>query len=320
VIKAGGPDDRRELNRMVKFPRAETDDTAIRVEGNKEVVDKIIAAMEAIVQERDSSVSESLDVPQDKHRVLIGRGGETRKNLESQFGVTIDIPKQGSSRTDVKLSGQPENVEKAKEHILGLVKDQGGETVEVPRRIHHAISDNGQFFRRLRNEHKVTVDHAGHQPPPKASGDSSARSRVNGGSLPLITDDTADSPFPSWEIVENNAAETPETEGMIPWVLRGPSTASISAARSALDAAIKRAEMQSCTGYLILPDPGTYRFVIGTGGSTINGIRESCGVKIDVPKNKGSTGTGEAIVIMGSRDGVEDAKERILEVVAGKGK
>ena len=314
-MEAGGSDDRRELARTVRFPRQESDESTIRVEGNKKLVDNIVASIEAFVSQRENQINDVLEVAPEKHRLLIGRGGETRRALESQFGVSIDIPKQyqeGPSRSKVKLAGQQSDIEKAKAHILDLVKDQEGETIQVPRRVHHTISDNGQFFRRLRIDHKVTVDHAGQQPPQRVS--SKPRARVNGGaSLPLITDDQENVDKFSWELVDSN--EGNGEEGDIPWILRGPPE-NVVRARAILQKALEQAQQQSAVGYLILPDPRTYRYVVGQGGSQINSIRRQTGCKITVPRDQAK---GEAIEIMGSRDGVEEARDIILEVVNNGG-
>ena len=133
VVNAGGSDDRRELARTVQFPKAESDGNLIKVEGKADVVDKIIAAMQKIVAERENQSTESFDVPTEKHRSLIGRGGETKKDLESKFKVSIDIPRQGSESSAIKVTGLPSDVEAAKNHMLNLVKYQEGETVQVPR-------------------------------------------------------------------------------------------------------------------------------------------------------------------------------------------
>lgn len=306
VLKAGGSDDRRELARTVQFPKSDSDGNTIKIEGNKDVVDKIIAQMQEIVAERESQVTQTIDVPTEKHRNLIGRGGETKRNLESKFKVSIDIPKQGSGQTGIKLTGRPEDVEKAQTHILELTKDPAGETIQVPRKIHHIVSDNGQFFRKLRNNHQVTVDHAGHKVPPKPAAPSA---RATGGSLPLITDD-ADKAADAflWNVVSNNDSDL---DGEIPWVLKGPEE-SIPKAKSALQAAIEQALKNDTTGYLVLPDPRTYRYVIGQGGSKVNSIREATGCKITVPRDQAKD---EAIEIAGSADGVEKAKELILKAV-----
>ncbi|KAK3381389.1 hypothetical protein B0H63DRAFT_202447 [Podospora didyma] len=307
VLKAGGSDDRRELARTIQFPKQDdADGVTIKVEGRSDVVDKIIAQIQELVLQRESQVTEIMEVPQEKHRSLIGRGGDIKRGLETQFKVSIDIPRQGSGQTGVKIIGQSADVEKAKAHIQSLVKEQEGETIQVPRAMHHAVSNNGQFFRKLKSDCHVSVDHAGQAIPKKP--EAPAATRATGAALPLITDDeeaTAD--VHSWNVVEHTSAE----EGDIPWVLRG-SPENIEKAKKALEAALEQAKRQTATGYLILPDPKTYRFVIGQGGSKVNTIRKQSGCKITVPRDQAK---GEAIEVAGTKDGVEKAKVLILEAV-----
>ena len=310
---------------MVRFPRSESDDSAIRIEGPKAVVEKIAAAIQSQASTLDNQITEIIDVSPDKHRLLIGRGGETRRNLESQFNIQLDVPKQstiGAARNQVKIKGEPAAVEKAKDHILALVKGQEGETVHVPKHFHHIIADNGQFFRRLRNEHNVTVDHGGQQPPARptqaATEAGKARKSANGTSLPLITDDDTSAGAEenySWEIVNNNPVHPSADTETIPWILRGPSD-SLTRARAALESAIEAASKPSATGYLILPDPRAYRLVVGPGGSTINNIRKKTDTKVQVPRDQAK---GEAIEITGMKEGVEEARELILEIVSRGG-
>lgn len=312
VVDAGGSDDRRDLARTVRFPRQDSDDNTIRVEGHKAVVDKIVAAIEAFASQKDNQTTEVIEVAPEKHRILIGRGGDVRRQLEAQFSIGLEIPKlsqQGPSRSQVKISGQPANVEKAASHILGLVKDQEGETFQIPRRYHQTISDNGQFFRRLRNDHKVTVDHDGHQPPQRS--DASTRAQTNGGgAMPLITDDQDSIDNHHWEVVDGG--ESAE-EGEIPWILRG-SPESVAKARAMLERALEQAKTQQSqsVGYLVLPDPKTYRFIVGQGGSQINSIRKQTDCRITVPRDQAP---GSAIEIVGSKEGVEHARDIILDVV-----
>ncbi|MCJ1478369.1 hypothetical protein MMC13_007049 [Lambiella insularis] len=311
VVQAGGSEDRRELARTIKFPRQDSDESTIRLEGDKDLVEKLIQAINAFVEQRENQSTEVVEIAPEKHRLLIGHGGETRKALETKFNISLDIPRQtvqGPERSHVKLAGSPENVEKAKHHILQLVQDQEGETVHVPRDLHNVVSDNGQFFRRLRQDHKVTVDHAGQQPPTRPT--SAPRPRINAGAaLPLITDEPDSLDNHSWEIVDHGS-EITET-GEIPWVLRG-SPQNVARARATLQKALEQARMSGSTGYLILPDPKTYRFIIGPGGSQINSIRKETGCKINVPRDQAK---GEAIEIVGSSQGVERAKDIILETV-----
>ena len=291
----------------MQFPKAESDGTII-IKDKEDVVDKIIAAINQIVAERESQTTEEIEVPGDKHRSLIGREGDTKKGLEAKFKVSIDIPRQGSGQTSVKITGTPEDVEKAKTHIHGLVKDQEGETVQVPRHLHHNVADNGQFFRKLRNDHQVTVDHTGHKIPPKPAVPANTRAN-GGGSLPLITDDENDSTDAfSWNIVRTGDSDL---DGEIPWILRGRPE-NLAKARASLEAAIEQAMKNDTTGFLVLPDPRTYRYVIGQGGSKVNNIRKATGCKINVPRDQAKD---EAIEILGSAEGVEKAKVLILQAV-----
>lgn len=283
------------------------------MEGNGDVVDKIIAAIEQFVQEREDQVAVNLEIPPVQHRLLIGRGGDTRRGIESKFNITLDIPRQGSGRSDIKLKGPSTAVEEAKEHILAMLKDQQGVSVDVPRHLHHVVSDNGSFFRRLRNDYQVTVDHAGQQVPSKPTPED-FRDTVNGASsLPLITDEPSDAlEAHSWKVVDNSPiASDPSEPATIPWVLAG-SGDNVAKAKAALEKAITAASQQSATGYLILPDPKTYRFVVGQGGSQINSIRKQTGCRINVPKDQAK---GEAIEIKGGKENLDKARDLILEAV-----
>ncbi|QDS72387.1 hypothetical protein FKW77_008560 [Venturia effusa] len=320
VTDAGGPDDNRAIAQIVRFPRQGDADNTIRVQGSKAMVDKIVAAIQAQVEEKAGQVADSMEVPTEKHRMLIGRGGEVRRQLESKFNISIDIPRQGATgpaASQVKLTGQPSDIKAAKEHISGLIKEQEGETVNVPRKFHHDVSDNGQFFRRLRNDHRVTVDHAGQQPPPRPTA-TNPRARANGGTaMPLITDDPAASADAhSWELVDNSSVyDGADGDETIPWILRG-SPEGVAKAKAQLEKALAQASEPSWSGYLILPDPRAYRHIIGPGGSQINSIRKRTGTKVQVPRGQSE---GEAVEIVGSKDGCEEAKQIILDIIKNAG-
>lgn len=301
VIKAGGSDDPRERARTIQFPKQEADGSTIKLEGRTDVVENLIKQIQDFVAFRESQVTISVDVPTEKHRSLIGRGGDKKKELESEFKVTIDIPRQGSGETAVKITGQQADVDRAKEHIASSTKEKPSETIQVPRSLHQSISNGGQFFRKLKVDYHVLVDHAGQTPPPRPT----AAPRANGGALPLITDDVdSAADVHSWNVVSSVSDE----EGDIPWVLKG-SPENIEKAKKAIASALEQAK-DNVTGYLILPDPKTYRHVIGQGGSKVNSIRKQSGCKINVPRDQ-----GEAIEVIGTKAGVEKAKDLILAAV-----
>ncbi|KAL7803369.1 hypothetical protein V8C44DRAFT_344489 [Trichoderma aethiopicum] len=304
VTAAGGSSDRRALARTIQFPKQESDGNTIKIEGRTEVVNNIIKKIKEIVEERESQVTEVVDVPIDQHRSLIGRGGDAKRQLESQFGVSIDIPRQGDGKTGVKVTGRAENVAKAKEHISGLIKQQHSETVQIPRALHHIVSNGGQIFRQLRNNYQVTVDHDGQSVPAKPT----PSARAVEGALPLITDDAdAAADVHSWKVVSLESSD----EGEIPWILRG-TPENVAKAKELILKNLAQAKANDATGYLILPDPRTYRFVIGPNGSKVKSIRNQSNCQIQVPRDQAKD---EAIEILGTREGVEKAKDLILAAV-----
>ena len=133
--------------------------------------------------------------------------------------------------------------------------------------------------------------------------------------MPLITDHQDSNNNHHWEVVDGGECQE---DGDIPWILRG-SPQGVAKARGILEKAIEQAKNQQsqAVGYLVLPDPRTYRIIIGQGGSQISSIRRQTGCKITVPRDQSQ---GSAIEIVGSKEGVEHARDMILDVVQNGGK
>ncbi|PWW72596.1 hypothetical protein C7212DRAFT_224523 [Tuber magnatum] len=310
VVGAGGPDDKQALARTVRFPNQEADCNEIVVQGNSAVVDRIASAIEKIVEQKKNQITETVEVAPEKHRHLIGREGSIRKELEAKFRVTIDIPRQKPGQTntspDINITGIAEDVDKAKDHILEMVKEPKSETVGIPTRLHHAVADCGQFVYRLQRDFNVSIDHNGQHCPPKPE---EWEPDLNG-SLPLITDNEEDaSQCFTWEVGESDTQGG--EEGDFPWVIRGKPD-QIAKAKAEIAMAVALAERQSSVGYLVLPGSSKLGLIIGPGGSQVEKIRRDTGCRITVPR---SQDVGEPIVMHGSKEGVEKAKEIILGLV-----
>lgn len=314
---AGGPERSAEA---VQFPKQGEDSSTLTIRGTQDVVDKIMVSINSFVDERDSQVTEILDVPVEQHRLLIGTAGNIRKSLEHQFNVALDIPRRESGKTGVKISGKPDAVAQAKDHIASLTKQSDGVTVMVPRSLHHTISNDGRIFRDLSRQ-GIKVDHKGQQPPKKPAPTELSGRRANKADAPLITDDPADSSLFSFDIVSMNSASDSET-GDIAWVLIGNRDASedaIAKAQRQIEESIRKAEEPKHIGYLRLADPKMHRHVIGSRGATINSIRKKTGCDIQVPGGNKSQNDGEEITIIGAKDGVELARDLILDEIERAG-
>lgn len=312
VAKAGGPEDSALRTHMVRFPKAGETSNEIVLKGSKKIIDKIAKAISKIVGDADSQHTETILVAKDQVRMIIGRGGSKKSELESRYKVAIDIPRAGaldSSQVPVKVLGTEEAVAQAVVDIQKLVKVPDSETVQVPRSLHRNVADGGAFIRKLRNDFKVSVEHDGHELP-KAPAQRTALS--NSEKVMARIDDEQETASNSWAVIENtNSTET----GDIPWILKGEAS-QIAKARKALSKAIEQAQLQTHTGYLIVP-ASKHRFIVGPGGSKINAIRDESGVKIDVPKNRNSG--DDTIVLKGSKEGLEKARTLIMEATTAPG-
>lgn len=117
IVDAGGPEDRSAHARIVRFPRQGDDSDKIVLTGTPDVVDKIAEKFLEFAARETLEV----DVPTDKLSWIIGTGGKKRMELESEFDVTLYVPQvnRGAKGTEkVKVTGKPEQNEKAKKAIL----------------------------------------------------------------------------------------------------------------------------------------------------------------------------------------------------------
>lgn len=314
IAAAGG--DPVQSARIVQIPKESSGEENVRLIGDRAMVTKLIQSINDFVSARESQVSDTIEVPPDRHGALIGSGGAVKKSLQTEYSIILHIPDrtvEGPARSQVTLSGQPADISKAKDRITAILKQGAGETVLVPTRLHHTMSDNGRMFQILRREMNVTVDHKGQRGPPKPSPPTFPQ---DVSSMPLITDE--DGAAPSAEDLANNAkwivvANEPAADDddlTIPWILKGNAD-DVEKAKAIVEAAITAAQ-NSVTGYLLLPDQGTtHSHVVGPGGNTIRKIRETTGVNPNVPR----AGDGGPIEVSGTRDKVEEAREAMLRAV-----
>lgn len=121
--KAGAPqNDRLEWRRFLQVPQKNSNSTEIVCAGDKNVVEKIVAQVKELVSQLENTISDSVEVPKPKQKLIVGPMGSIRRELQTEFNVQIEVPKLESESVLVKVSGLTENVEKAKTKILDLTK------------------------------------------------------------------------------------------------------------------------------------------------------------------------------------------------------
>lgn len=311
ISKAG-----EEFNpRLIQVPQAGSGSSKIKVHGRKKVVSKIVNIIKGIVDEREKLVEIQVPITVERHGSIIGPAGQTKKEIETECGVIITVPYQGSKNSkgelekNIKVIGAEENVEKAKKKILEIAADDL--KVDVPIAYQNLVFDSGMLIKKLRSDLDVRADLG------RASFSKDPFSKIPADAIgeTLITDENPAAKY-KWTVVAESAATAapaPNQPAVITWRFKGTSE-NCKKAKDIVEKTLARAKKYDTTGYLWLADPSKYRLAIGPAGSTINNIREKSGCSIAIPKASAKK-EENAVVIRGEKSNVEKAMELILEVV-----
>lgn len=313
IAKACGSAEAPEINqsRTIQVPPAGSKSSIIKVYGNKRMVIKIVKTIKDMASEREKLITDSVEVPVETHRALVGPGGLTKQQLETEFNVSINIPKRGSTDPEgnpdkkVQVTGESQAVvDQVKERILEMSKNAYVEEVQVDRTLHSDL--NARLSKKLANEYDLRVDFGGRntrspaiQAPKEAFGDFSL-APADGGSLNY-----------KFHVVPDSGAKEP-TKPVV-WKLRG-NPEDCAKGRRLIEATVKDLEQHDATGFLWLADPSKYGAVIGPQGNRVNKIRQVSKCTITVPR--ADAGTNEVIKLRGTTVQLEVAKKMILEAVA----
>ena len=144
---------------------------------------------------------------------------------------------------------------------------------------HNVISQQGSFFRTLRN-FGVFVEHSA---LPTKSG---VPSRA-----PAARIDETESGGPEWEIVLNYQDMD---EGDSTWTLKARDQAGLERAEELIQEAINYASTLTRVGFLTLPDRSLFPKIVGTKGANVARLRNETGADIVVSRENST------IVITGS--------------------
>ncbi|EJD52559.1 hypothetical protein AURDEDRAFT_111219 [Auricularia subglabra TFB-10046 SS5] len=338
IVKCGGPTDPKAQAGLAHFPRQGETSDEVTLRGPKAIVAKLKAELEKIAADLRDRVVLGVSIPAPQHRALIGRGGQTLTALQEKHGVQVQFPGSRSygmvgepdnlsELTDVdaadlvKVSGRKKGAEAAIKEMLSHTKNitpaserqpavgngqASGpiveETVEVPVKYHHAISQGGQFFRGLRS-YGVNVDHSVTPPKPSAP-------RPSGnGSQARIDDAEEAGKEIQWEIGPNYAGAD---DAVATWTLKARDQAGLDRAKKAVEDAIKHAEQASHVGFLTVSDRSAFPRIVGSKGANVARLRAETGAEITVGRDD------NIITLVGSESAVLAAKDAVLEIVNSK--
>lgn len=331
VVRCGLTDpEPKVLAGLIRFPRAgdSSGSDEVRLRGEPKLVNKIKAEIEKIIGGLRNRVILAVDIPAAQHRVLIGRSGQNLNELQTRTGAQVQFPgsrsyagvgepenaddfKGSDPANIVKVTGPRAACEKCIEELKASIKPAAApsitETIDVPLKYHHAISQQGQFFRNLRN-YGVQVEQTVH--PTKSA--VPTRPPSSTGSAARIDEADAESaPGAQWEVIANyQDAE----EGDSTWTLRAKNQADLDRARKAVTEAIQQAERMSHVGFLTMPDRSLFPRIVGAKGANVARLRNETGADITVSREN------TTIVIIGSEADIVAAKDAVLKMASDNGK
>jgi len=305
IEKAGGADDQHR--RLLQIPDQDSKLKKITSTGPKPVVESIIQQVKEIVQEKENSVTEKLEVSKDKHRFIIGPSGSTRRTIESENGVTINIPNVNSDSNEITIFGLPENVEKAKAKINELTVDDWKAVVDVPSTLHAAVSERGAFTRKLRLDYNVEVEH----------GNASSRAYKLSSQFPTPPKSAfgSDEETIKFSIDESSQESKDESGVLIPWRLKGTDE-DVSKVEKLIKSRLEQYSKDDTSAYLWVKNPSVFGKVVGPQGSRLNNIKKKSGSQIYVPRN--SDKINNVIYLKGTKESLEKAEKLLRAEIEKK--
>ncbi|KAI6652518.1 Vigilin [Oopsacas minuta] len=147
----------------INFPRRGSAGMTILsggAEGVEQASGELTDRIEGLIQEEDFEASKRyslcMNIEREYHGRINGRGSMFRKQIETDFGVIIKFPSQGSDDTNVHIVGIKENAEKAEEYILKQVENwesQVSVSFDVPHKYHgRIIGAKGRAINKLKED------------------------------------------------------------------------------------------------------------------------------------------------------------------------
>ncbi|KAI0812490.1 hypothetical protein BC629DRAFT_1579875 [Irpex lacteus] len=309
IVRCGGPADGKAQAGLIRFPRQGDDSDEVHLRGEPQLVAKIKAELEKVVAGLRDRIVLGVEVPASQHRALIGRGGQHLNELQNRTGAQVQFPGSRSynavgepANADeladvdpanlVKVSGTRAAAEKAVEELKAQVKPPAPEgitgTINVPLKYHHAVTQQGNFFRNLRS-FDVSVEQSA---SPQVASAEAVTARI---------DDPDEGPAEvqaEWQVVPNyQDAEEGDAEAL-------------DRALQLTREAIEHAEGMTHVGFLTLPDRSVFPRIVGAKGSTVARLRAESQADITVSREDNT------IVIIGSESAILAAKDAILKIAA----
>ncbi|XP_037085913.1 vigilin-like [Pollicipes pollicipes] len=104
--------------------------------------EQVLRAKRLILENFQTQVTQSISIPKEHHRFILGRGGQRLRELEAQTATKIHVPGQADPSDKVNVTGIKDGIEKAVHELQSISDEQSKqayEKLEVPKKYHPFI-------------------------------------------------------------------------------------------------------------------------------------------------------------------------------------
>lgn len=335
---------REKFNQVqITFPNSSEKSDIVKIRGPKDDVERCYKHLMKLVKDLQES-SFMLEVPIFKqfHKFIIGKGGANIKKIRDETQTEIDLPAEGDKNEVIVITGKKENVMEARDRIQKIQNELANivtEEIQIPPKYYNSlIGAGGKLISSIMEEcggvsikfptaesksDKVTirgpkddVERAKQQllelSNEKQLSSFTAEVRANpkhhrfligkkGASIKKIRDSTG-----ARIIFPTNDDKDKEVITII------GKKENVETAKAQLEAIIK--EVNNNTESEMDVEPKYHKHFVAKRGEVINRISEECGgVTISFPRSTETDAT--RVTLKGPKEGIEAAKQRILEIV-----
>ncbi|KAH3900601.1 Scp160p SCDLUD_003593 [Saccharomycodes ludwigii] len=312
--KSGGEDLRGP--KVINVPNSTSEDSEVKIQGPKNVVNKIVKEIKKIMEDVNNSTTKTLDIPHERYGALIGPGAITRTELENTFNVVIKVPRRDDTDSKVTIFGLPKNIEECEKKIFTeIIGDNYDLEIQVPAKYQDFVSEHGAFIQLLRTEYFINVRH----------GNSSTKvSQAVKKSYPIPAEEVRGTEGKFKTTLKEDVVIDENDTDFIPWRLKyepvdlsdilGEEHADdkkadkneiLAQVQEMINKRIEEAPKATWSGYIWCSNPRDFPKILGFGGSNIKKIRKSSGAIISVPRRNDKI--NDVIYVRGTKESVENA-------------
>ncbi|XP_029347773.1 vigilin-like [Acyrthosiphon pisum] len=160
-----------DYNVQIKVPNQEQNSDIIKITGMQKDIDEVVAAIKEEMRLYDADKKDrqlrsyeiQMTIEPEFHPMIIGKKGDTVRNLHNKYGVQVNLPRRGEGINEniVTVVGYQQSAEAARDEIQEMVnklKNVCKEMIYIDSRIHsRLIGSRGRNISQIMDKYHVDI-------------------------------------------------------------------------------------------------------------------------------------------------------------------